>query len=44
VAVADEFVHACGGDGDAVLVVLDLARDADLHERVPFRAVGDDVV
>ena len=31
VAVADELVHAGGGDGHAVLVVLDLAGDADLH-------------
>ena len=31
VAVAGELVHAGRRDGDSVLVVLDLAGDADLH-------------
>ena len=31
VAVGGELVHADGRDGDAVLVVLDFLRDADLH-------------
>ena len=31
VAVAGEFVDTGGSDGHPVLVVLDLARDADLH-------------
>ena len=38
VAVADQLAHAGGGDGDAVLVVLDLAGDADLHGVLTFRA------
>ena len=35
VAVADELVHAGRGDRDPVLVVLDLAGDADLHAALP---------
>ena len=34
VAIADELVHAGGRDGHAVLVVLDLAWDTDLHVRL----------
>ncbi len=33
VTAVGQFGHACRGDGDAVLVVLDLGRDADAHDR-----------
>ena len=35
-AVRDELVNAGGCDGHAVLVVLDLAGDADLHSCAPW--------
>ena len=44
VAVAHQLVHPGGGDGDPVLVVLDLARDADLHDYQRPSSPGIDLV
>ena len=39
VAVADQLMHAGGGDGHPELVVLDLAGDADQHDARPSRTL-----
>ena len=41
VPVAHQLVHAGRGDRDPVLVVLDLAGDADLHARDPPWNISD---